>query len=80
MAVAATTKSRLFDGRLMTCPRCREKHNAFDFISMGVIEEFRAETNLVCKCPECRWIFSPLLTPEQLIILRDSNSFPEDIK
>lgn len=26
---------------------------------MGMVEEFKNETNPVYKCPSCRWIFSP---------------------
>jgi hypothetical protein len=33
---------------------------------MGMVEEFRSETNPIYKCPGCRWVFSPALTIEEL--------------
>jgi hypothetical protein len=33
---------------------------------MGIIEEFRAETNPIYKCPGCRWLFSPALTIDEV--------------
>jgi hypothetical protein len=43
----------------MICPRWRTPHNVLRYVPMGIIEEFKDETNPVYKCPSCRWIFSP---------------------
>lgn len=60
------TRERLIEGRLMTCPRCREKHDILRYVPMGVIEEFADETNPIYKCPTCRWVFSPALSEDEL--------------
>jgi transposase-like protein len=44
----------------MVCPRCRVEHNVLRYVPMGMIEEFRDETNPIYKCPSCRWVFSPI--------------------
>lgn len=59
--------SRLIEGRDMTCPRCRGKFDVLRFVPMGIVEEFAQETNPIYKCPGCRWIFSPALTPSELL-------------
>lgn len=59
--------SRLINGRNMTCPRCRDDFDVLRFVPMGMIEEFAQETNPIYKCPGCRWIFSPALTPSELL-------------
>jgi rubredoxin len=51
----------------MLCPRCRKKNDVLRFIPMGVIEEYADETNPIYKCPECRWVFSPALTPSEFL-------------
>lgn len=43
----------------MVCPRCRKEHDVLRYVPMGQIEEFKAETMPVYKCPTCRWIFAP---------------------
>jgi len=74
MAVATDPKrrQRLIDGRYMTCPRCREKQDVLRFVPMGIIEEFKDETNPIYKCPECRWVFSPSLTIAEWRMMLDS--------
>jgi hypothetical protein len=59
--------SRLIEGRNMRCPRCKEANDVLRFVPMGMIDEFADETNPIYKCPECRWIFSPALTPTELL-------------
>lgn len=59
-------RERLIDGHQMRCPRCRVKNDLLRYVPMGMIEEFRHETNPIYKCPECRWVFSPALTIEEL--------------
>lgn len=49
----------------MVCPRCKRQHNILQYVPMGMVEEFKTETNPVYKCPSCRWIFSPT---EQVIL------------
>lgn len=56
---------RLIEGHQMRCPRCRELFDLLRFVPMGMIEEFRNETNPIYKCPGCRWVFSPALTIEE---------------
>lgn len=69
MAVITDAKRRtpLIDGRNMLCPRCRRKNDILRYVPMGMIDEFADETNPIYKCPECRWIFSPALTPDELM-------------
>lgn len=77
MAVASDAKrrNRLIEGRFMQCPRCRVKNDVLRFVPMGIVEEFALETNPIYKCPECRWVFSPSLTIEELrALLTVSNS------
>lgn len=62
----AKRRERLIDGHLMKCPRCRAKNDILRYVPMGIIEEFATETNPIYKCPECRWVFSPALTIEEL--------------
>ena len=71
MAVASDAKrgGRLLDGRYMTCPRCRVKQDVLAFVPMEVIEEFRRELNPIYKCRQCRWIFSPALSLEELKLI-----------
>lgn len=65
MATVADAKPRenslIVDGRYMRCPRCRNAHDVLRYVPMGQIEEFRAETVPVYKCPTCRWIFAPAI-------------------
>lgn len=59
--------SRLIDGRNMRCPRCKSSEDVLRYVPMGIVEEFVTETNPIYKCPNCRWIFSPALTPSELL-------------
>lgn len=61
MATAAHTQRRkaLIEGRTMTCPRCKGRHDVLRYVPLKQIEEFVHETNPIVKCPTCRWIFSP---------------------
>lgn len=70
MTTAADAKPRrdresLIEGRYMRCPRCRSLHDILRYVPMGQIEEFITETHPVYKCPSCRWIFSPALSPSE---------------
>ncbi len=56
---AKRRSDRLIEGTDMRCPRCRALHNLLRYVPMGMVEEFKEETNPVYKCPSCRWIFSP---------------------
>jgi uncharacterized C2H2 Zn-finger protein len=71
MAVIPDAKRReripLVEGRQMRCPRCKAQNDILRYVPMGMIEEYVDETNPIYKCPECRWIFSPALTPAELI-------------
>jgi len=58
--------SLIVEGRYMRCPRCRDLHDILRYVPMGQVEEFRAETNPIYKCPNCRWIFSPRMTLEEM--------------
>jgi hypothetical protein len=77
MAVAADKKrpERLLQGRWMTCPRCRRSHDVLGYIPLSIIDEYRAETNPIYRCPSCRWIFSPALSMEELSLLIDPWEF-----
>jgi len=71
VAAVADAKRRsdttlIVDERHMRCPRCREVHDILRYVPMGVVEEFRTETNPIYKCPSCRWIFSPALTASEM--------------
>lgn len=56
----AARESLIVDGRFMKCPRCRKTNDILNFVPMGTVQEFITETNSIYKCPECRWIFSPI--------------------
>lgn len=64
----------------LRCPRCKRRFrlNAFDWFDR--IEEYESETNTICKCPHCRWIFSPgpsdaeLAAMLQAMLLRDQGA------
>lgn len=63
---ASSESHRLIDGRNMRCPRCRRLNDILRYPPMARVEEFAAETNPIYKCPECRWVFSPALTENEL--------------
>jgi phage FluMu protein Com len=52
-----------------TCPRCKQLHNVLSYTPMGLIDEFKNETNPIYKCPSCRWLFSPSdgLIPTEIV-------------
>jgi hypothetical protein len=45
---------------------------------MQVIEEFAAETNPVYRCPGCRWVFSPALTPNEIVAFIQQMAIPQN--
>jgi hypothetical protein len=45
------------------------KQDVLAFVPMEVIEEFRRELNPIYKCRQCRWIFSPALSLEELKLI-----------
>jgi hypothetical protein len=52
-------KQRLINGRLMTCPRCKKKHDILEYTRLMEIEEFQGETTPIYKAPCCKWLFAP---------------------
>lgn len=49
---------RIIEGRMLTCPRCKEKRDILQYPPLQVIEEFARDTTPPIKCPNCRWIFA----------------------
>lgn len=52
-------KSRLINGRLMTCPRCKKQSDILQYTRMMESPEFTHETTPIYKCPLCKWLFAP---------------------
>src|SRR4029077_18305309 len=65
-AIRRSAPPLIVDERHMRCPRCRAVHDILRYVPMGIVEEFRTEANPIYKCPSCRWIFSPALTPNEM--------------
>ncbi len=52
-------KSKLINGRNMTCPRCKKQHDILQYTVMIESPEFQHETTPIYKCPSCKWLFAP---------------------
>ncbi len=49
----------LINGRIMTCPRCKNGHDVLQYTPLEMKEEYETETTPIYKCPSCRWLFAP---------------------
>lgn len=62
MRPVPNTKRRepISDGRRMTCPRCKKKHDILAYVPLKMMESFAEECAAIYKCPSCRWLFAPV--------------------
>lgn len=60
----------MFCGREMICPRCKVYHDILAYVPMIQIDEYADLTNWICKCPACKFLFSPKVADPILIDIR----------
>lgn len=48
----------IINGRMLTCPRCKQEKDVLQYVPLQVIEEYAKDCTPPYKCPNCKWIFA----------------------